>query len=98
MITIGEALDPVARRRLARLAQPEPDPDELAQTARDAAAESTGPGTSAWMAVAVAIATARSTAGAAIVLDEILEHGPLQTLAQACLATLCNDDTDTETQ
>ncbi len=92
MITIGEALDPAARKRLERLAQPAPDPDELAQAARDAAWTSTGLGTSAWIAVALAIATARSTDGAAVVLDEILEPGPLQALAQSCLRALTGEE------
>jgi hypothetical protein len=97
VINIGDAISPRTRQRLARLGQPEgPDPDELAQVAKAAAEESSGPGRSAWIAVALAIGVARTTDGAALVLDEILEPGPLQTLAQACLRSLCSDTAEEE--
>lgn len=99
MINIGNAISPAARQRLARLGQPPgPDPDELAQAAKGAAEESSGPGRSAWIAVALAIGVARTTDGAALVLDEILEAGPLQMLARSCLRSLCSGDTGTEGQ
>jgi hypothetical protein len=97
VITIGDAISPATRERLARAGQPAgPDIDELVQAARAAASESTGPGASAWIAVALALAVGRSAGEARIILDEILQPGPLRDLAQSCLRALCSDDTSAD--
>ena len=63
---------------------------DLAETARDAARQSSGIGRRAWLCGAVACDQSRSVTGARRVLAE-MEPGEIQSLAIACLLSLTSD-------
>ena len=97
MTTLGDLLDPADRQRLERLH--EPDVQDLAAAARAAAAESTGPGRTAWSLVALALDYSGGSAETARgIVDAIVHDDRVCHLALACLTTLTSDgDTTTET-
>jgi hypothetical protein len=92
---LGDLLDPAARQRLKRLA--EPDIQDLATAARQAAADSAGPGRTAWSIVAMALDCSGGSAETASgIINAIVRDDRVRHLAQACLTTICRDD-DLET-
>ena len=95
MPALADLLDPADRQRLERLH--EPDVQDLAAAAREAAAESTGPGRSAWSLVALALDYSGGSAETASgIIDAIVHDNRVRHLAQACLTTICRDDGTTE--
>jgi hypothetical protein len=95
--SLAELLDPAARQRLAALGSP-PANDDLAASARAAAADSHGSGKVAWALVALALDRSASIAEARGILGEMIEDTGLRGMAQACLTALCRDvGTTTET-
>ena len=91
---LADLLDPADRQRLERLH--EPDVQDLAAAARQAAAESTGPGRTAWSLVALALDHSGGSAETARgILDAIVHDDRIRHLARACLATICRDDDST---
>jgi hypothetical protein len=97
MSTIADMLAPAARQRLAALGSPPPNED-LAASARAAAADSDGSGRVAWVLVALALDRAASVTEARDVLGEMVEDTALRTTAKACLTALCgNGGTTAET-
>ncbi len=90
MATLADMLSPSDRRRLAALGSP-PANDELAASARAAAADSYGIGRIAWLCVTVALASSESPDEARAALGRMLEDGKLKTTALACLAALTSD-------
>jgi hypothetical protein len=92
---LGDLIDPASRHRLERLA--EPDVQDLAAGARQAAMESTGAGRTAWSLVALALTHSGGSAETASgIIDAIVRDDRVRFLAQACLITICRDD-DPET-
>jgi hypothetical protein len=87
MSTIADLLDPAARQRLAALGSPPPNED-LAASARAAAAGSDGSGRVAWLCVTVALTSSESLDDARVELGRMLEDGKLKATALACLRTL----------
>lgn len=78
MTALGDLLDSAARERLAALGSP-PANDELAASARAAAADSYGIGRIAWLCVTVALASSASRDEARAALGAMLEDGKLKT-------------------
>jgi hypothetical protein len=94
---VADLLDPADRQRLERVA--EPDVRDLAAAARQAAADSAGPGRVAWSLVALALDYSGGSAETARDLIDALVHDDrIRATAGACLAALCNGDTTTEGQ
>lgn len=87
MPALADMLSPGDRERLAALAGQPAVPD-LADLARDAAAESQGTGRTAWLCAAVALAAAETPDQARAVLERVLDGTSLRTLALACLSTI----------
>jgi len=95
--TLADMLDPAERQQLERLA--DPDGRDLAAGARQAAADSTGPGRVAWSIVALALSHADGSAETARgLIDAIVHDSQIRATARACLTALTSDgDTTTET-
>jgi hypothetical protein len=92
MSSIADMLDPADREQLEHLA--EPDIQDLAAAARQAAAESTGPGRIAWLLVAMTLILGDGTPEAAGgLIDAIVHDSQVRITARACLTALCNDST-----
>jgi hypothetical protein len=90
--TFGDLLGPADRHRLERFA--EPDIQDLAAAARQAAAESTGPGRVAWSLVALALDySGGSTETARGLIDVLVHDSQVRITTRACLTALCNDST-----
>jgi hypothetical protein len=92
--TLGDMLSDRDREYLERMA--EPDVQDLAPAARDAARESTGTGRVAWSIVAMALEYSGGSAECARGIVEALVHDErVRHLAQACLTTIYRDDDTT---
>lgn len=90
MPALADLLDPADRQRLERAA--EPDVRDPAAAARDAAAESTGPGRLAWSLVALALDHSGGSAETARgLIDAIVHDDQIRTMAKACLDALTSD-------
>ena len=91
MPALADLLDPADRQRLERAA--EPDVRDLAAAARQAAADSAGPGRVAWSLVALALTHSGGSAETASgIIDAIVRDDRVRHLAQACLTTIYRDD------
>ena len=89
MTSFADLLDPADRDRLAALGSPPPNED-LAASARAAAADSAGTGRVAWACVTVALDKTQTSAEARALLADMIEDGELRTVALDCLTALCN--------
>lgn len=97
MPALEDLLDPAARQRLAALGSPPPNED-LAASARAAAAESAETGRIAWGAVVLVLDKTQTPEEARTMLAGMIADQQLRATALGCLAALTSDSTTAEAQ